>query len=143
MRCYKSSYRFWANAKSYSNYKRRKLGQAGLKQKGFVAKSLTHKGGFGSVDNVIERIENSYWKIEINNFQAWMLGFYKFVGEWKTTAVEPNKIKIEYTYTMYSRNPLLYPLNWLFTNIFWKKYMQHVLENIRLLTINNEPYLYA
>ena len=118
-------------------------GKPGSNKKVFVAKSLTHKGGFGSVDNVIERIENSYWKIEINNFQAWMLGFYKFVGEWKTTTLEPNKIKIEYTYTMYSRNPLLYPLNWLFTKVFWKKYMQHALENIRQLTINNEPYLYA
>jgi hypothetical protein len=50
-------------------------GQIGSSKKVFVAKSLTHKGGFGSVDNVLERIENNYWKIEINNFQAWMLGF--------------------------------------------------------------------
>jgi hypothetical protein len=42
---------------------------------------LTHKGGFGLIDHVIERIENKYWKIEVNNFQAWMFGFYKFIGE--------------------------------------------------------------
>jgi hypothetical protein len=76
-------------------------GQIGSSKKVFVAKSLTHNGGFGSVDNVIERIENKYWKIEINNFQAWMLGFYKFVGEWQTTELEKDKILIEYTYTLF------------------------------------------
>ena len=40
-----------------------KWGQPNSSKKVFVAKSLTHKGGFGSVDNVLERIENKYWKI--------------------------------------------------------------------------------
>ncbi len=117
-------------------------GQISSSKKVFVAKSLTHKGGFGSVDNVVERIENKYWKIEINNFQAWMLGFYKFVGEWRTTELEKDKILIEYTYTLYANNPLLYPVNWLFTKTFWRKYMKHAMENIRQLTIDKEPYLY-
>ena len=78
-------------------------GKLNSSKKVFVEKSLTHKGGFGSVDNVIERKENMYWKIEINNFQAWMLGFYKFVGEWKTTEIEKDKILIEYTYTLYTK----------------------------------------
>ncbi len=117
-------------------------GKIGSSKKVFVAKLLTHKGGFGSVDNVVERIENKYWKIEINNFQAWMLGFYKFIGEWKTTELEKDKILIEYTYTLYSNNVLLYPINWIFTKTFWRIYMKHVLENVRQLTINNEPYQY-
>lgn len=71
-----------------------------------------------------------------------MLGFSKFIGEWKTTELEPNKILIEYSYTLYSDNALLYPLNWIFAKTFWKRYMKRVLENIRTLTINNEPYLY-
>lgn len=115
-------------------------GQIGSSKNIFVAKSLTHKGGFASVDNVIERIENAYWKIEVNNFQAWMLGFYKFVGEWKTTELEHNKILIDYSYTLYSKKPFLYPFNWLFTKFLWRKYMKHVLENVRQLTLNNEPY---
>lgn len=45
-------------------------GKIGSSKKVFVEKSLTHKGGFGSVDNVKERIEDKYWKIEINQFQA-------------------------------------------------------------------------
>ena len=120
-----------------------KWGQPGSSKKVFVAKSLTQKGGFGSVDNVIERKENKYWKIEINNFQAWMLGFYKFVGEWQTIEIEKDKILVEYTYTLHSKNPLLYPINWLFTKTFWRKYMKRVLENVRKLTIDKEPYQYS
>lgn len=72
-----------------------------------------------------------------------MLSFYKFVGEWQTTELEKDKIWVEYTYTLYSNNILLYPINWVFTIIFWKKYMKQVLENIRQITIDQEPYLYA
>ena len=117
-------------------------GKPGFSKKVYVAKSLTQKGGFASVDNFIERIENKYWKLEVNNFQSWMLGFYKFVGEWKTTAIEPNKILVEYTYTLYSDNALLYPVNLLFAKTFWRIYMKRVVENVRLMAYNNEPYLY-
>jgi hypothetical protein len=117
-------------------------GKIGSSKKVFVEKSMIHKGGFGSVDNVVERIENKYWKIEINQFQAWMLSFNKFVGEWQTTEIEKGKILIEYTYTLYSNNVLLYPINWIFTKTFWKKYMKHALENVKQLTIDKEPYLY-
>jgi len=117
-------------------------GKPGFSKKVYVAKSLTQKGGFASVDNFIVRIENKYWKLEVNNFQSWMLGFYKFVGEWKTTAIEPNKILVEYTYTLYSDNALLYPVNLLFAKTFWRIYMKRVVENVRLMAYNNEPYLY-
>lgn len=118
-------------------------GQPGSSKKVFAAKSLTQKGGFVSVDNVIERVENKYWKIEVCDFQSWMLGFSKFTGEWQTTEIEKNKILIEYTYTMHSDIALLYPLNWLFTKTFWKTYMKRVLENVRQMAYNNEPYQYA
>jgi len=88
-------------------------GKPGFTKKVHVAKSLTQKGGFGSMDKVIERIENQYWKIEVSDFQSWMLGFHKFAGTWKTTELEPNKILIEYT-----------------------------LENIRIMAYDGEPYLY-
>jgi hypothetical protein len=117
-------------------------GKPGSSKKVFVAASLTQKGGFGSVDNVVERIENRYWKIEINEFQAWMLGFTKFVGEWQTTEIEKNKILVEYTYTLHAEIPLLYPVNWLFTKTFWKSYMKQVIENVKKMAYNNEPYLY-
>jgi hypothetical protein len=117
-------------------------GQPGASKKVYVAKSLTQKGGFASVDKVIERIENKYWKFEVSEFQSWMLGFYKFTGEWKTTEIETNKVLVEYTYTLYSENALLYPLNLLFARIFWKSYMKRVLENVRHMAYNHEPYLY-
>lgn len=117
-------------------------GKPGFSKKVYVAKSLTQKGGFASVDTVIERIENQYWKIEVNQFQAWMLGFYKFMGEWKTTELETNKIQIDYTYTLYSNSVLLTPFSWMFAHLFWKKYMNQVIENIRKMIEENEPYIY-
>lgn len=115
-------------------------GKPGSSKKVYLAKSMTHKGGWGSVDNIIERAENQYWKFEVTDFQAWMLGFSKFDGIWKTTELAPGKVQIDYTYTLHSDVALLYPLNWLFTNIFWKIYMKRVLENVRQLAATNEPY---
>ena len=117
-------------------------GKPGFSKKVYAAKSLTQKGGWASVDKVIERRENQYWKIEVSQFQAWMLGFTKFVGEWETKELEPNKIEVIYTYNMHSESPIFYPLNWLFTNTFWKIYMKQVLENIRKMIDENEPYLF-
>ena len=117
-------------------------GKPGHSKKIFVGKSLTQKGGWASVDKVIERVENVYWKIEVSDFKSWMLGFSKFVGEWQTTELEPNKIAIQYTYTLHSDVTLLYPFNWLFAKTFWKTYMKRVLENVRKMACNNEPYLY-
>ena len=117
-------------------------GKPGSTKKVFVAKSISQKGGFASVDKVIEREENKYWKIEVSYFQSLMLGFSKFTGEWKTTEIEPNKILVEYTYHLKSDIGLLYPLNWLFTKTFWKTYMKRVIENIRKMAANKEPYLY-
>lgn len=117
-------------------------GKPGGSKKVFVAPSPTFKGGESSMDKVIERIENKYWKIEVSDFKSWMLGFSKFVGEWKTTELEENSILIEYTYTLYADTILFYPLNWLFTNLFWRTYMKRVLENVRKMAYNKEPYKY-
>jgi len=117
-------------------------GKPGSSKKIYVAKSLTQKGGFASVDKVLERNENKYWKIEVGEFQAWMLGFSRFTGEWQTTEIEKNKIQIEYTYTLHSEIALLYPLNLLFAETFWRRYMKRVLENVREMAYRHEPYLY-
>lgn len=117
-------------------------GKISSSKKVYAAKSLTQKGGFASVDKIFERIENDYWKFQVDNFQSWMLGFYKFVGEWKTTELEPNKIQVDYSYDLYSNQPLFYPANSLFAKLFWKKYMKQVLENVKQMAYNNEPYLY-
>jgi hypothetical protein len=115
-------------------------GKIGSTKKVFAAASLTQKGGWVSNDKVVERIENSYWKFEVSDFQSWMLGFSKFTGEWQTTELEPNKILVEYTYTLHSDVALLYPVNWLFAKVFWKIYMKQVLENVRQLAYSNARY---
>jgi len=117
-------------------------GRPGSTKKIFVGPSLTHKGGFASIDKVLERVENQYWRIEVSDFQSWMLGFDRFIGEWTTTPVAPGRIKVNYTYWLRSRSPLFFPFNGLFARLFWKKYMQHVLENIRAMIANEEPYLH-
>ena len=107
---------YWTNDKDW--------GKPGCSKNVFIASSPTQKGGWASTDKVVQRIENKYWKIEVGNFQSWVLGFSKFVGEWTTTELEPNKILISYNYTLHSGNIFLYPLNWLFTKIFWRTYMK-------------------
>ena len=115
-------------------------GQIGSSKKIFTAKSFLQKGGFTSVDKVLERIENKYWKFEVCEFQYWMLGFSKFTGEWQTTEIEKDVITIDYTYTLHSENTLLYPINWLFANVFWRTYMKRVLNIVKQLAYSNEPY---
>ncbi|MEO8066133.1 MAG: hypothetical protein ABI599_00430 [Flavobacteriales bacterium] len=117
-------------------------GKPGFSKKVFVAPSATQKGGWVSSDKVLERLEDRYWKIEVSNFQSSMLGFSRFVGEWRTTELAPDRIRVEYTYTLHSDVLLLYPLNWLFTHIFWRTYMKRVFENVRRLIDTDEPYLY-
>lgn len=117
-------------------------GKPGSSKKVFVAKNMVQPGGWASMDRVIERKENDFWIIEVGDFKAWMLSFTKFVGTWKTTELAPDKVLVEYSYTMHSSNPLLYPFCWLFTKTFWRVYMKRVLENIRRMAYNNEPYLY-
>jgi len=94
------------------------------------------------MDHILERKENEFWKIQVNDFQSWLLGFYKFVGEWETTQIEPNKIRVDYTYYLHSNVPLFYPINWLFAHTFWAIYMKHVLENVRKMAYEEESYLY-
>jgi hypothetical protein len=117
-------------------------GKQGSTKKIHVARSLTQKGGWASVDKIIERVENDYWKIEVSEFKAWMLGFYKFEGTWETVELEKDRIQINYTYILFSKGILLYPFQLLFAKMFWKRYMTRVLENIRQLILNEEPYLF-
>jgi len=117
-------------------------GKPGSSKKIYAAKTLIQKDGFASVDRILERIENQYWKIQVDEFQSWLLGFYKFAGEWKTNQIEPNKVLVEYTYHLYAKNPIFYLFNWLFAQTFWKIYMKRVLENVRQMAYGREPYLY-
>ncbi len=117
-------------------------GQIGSSKKIFVAKSFIQKSGYASMDKILEREENKYWKIQVDDFQSWMAGFYKFVGEWKTTQIEEGKIQVDYTYHLHANKPLYYPLNWLFAKFFWPIYMRRVMHKIKMMAYDKEPYLY-
>jgi hypothetical protein len=104
---------------------------------------LTQKGGFVSVDTILDRVENSYWKFEVSDFQSWMLGFSKFTAEWRTIELDKDKVRVEYTYHLRADQPLFYPLNWLFAQTFWKIYMKRVLHNVQQMIAEQEPYIYS
>ena len=96
-------------------------GIAGSSKNVYFEKSFLQKGGCGSgVDRIIERNENKYWIIQVDSFQSWMLGFYKFVGKWEATQIAFNKIRIDYSYSLYSNNILLYHFNWILVKSFGK-----------------------
>ncbi|MCC6753064.1 MAG: SRPBCC family protein [Saprospiraceae bacterium] len=118
-------------------------GKPGSSKKVHVVKSLTQKGGFASVDRILERAENQYWLFQVDQFQSWILGFDRFTGKWTVTELAPNRVRVDYQFTLHSTVPWLYPLNWLFARLFWQNYMRHVLENIRNLAYRKEPYMYA
>ena len=101
------------------------------------------KVGESSLDKVLQRDENKYWKIEISDFKTWSMGFNKFQGEWFTTQLQQGGVEVRYRYTMYSDSIIFYPFHWLFTKVLWKNYMKHALENIRQLAMSNAPYLHS
>ncbi len=118
-------------------------GKINSSKKIYAAKSIFQKGGFIFIDRVIEREENKHWLIQVDEFQIWNLGFYKFVGKWETKELGENKIEVKYSYSLYSKSVLFYPLNWLFTVIFWRIYMKRVVKNIKILAYSDEPYQYS
>lgn len=118
-------------------------GQPGSSKRVFAAPSFGFKGGETSMDRVIERVENQYWKIEVYDFKSWMLGFDRFMGEWQTTELEQGRVRIYYKYTLHANTWWYFPLNWLFAKIFWRIYMKKVLENVRKLSEGDEPFMYS
>lgn len=117
-------------------------GKVGSIKNVYADKSLTFKGGEVGTDKIIERVENKYWNLEVGNFKSWMLNIWKFTFEWTTTEIKPNKIKINYDYTIHGKGVFFIPFQWLFAHVFYIRYMKHVLENVRKLAEGDEPFLY-
>jgi hypothetical protein len=117
-------------------------GKPGGSRKVFMAKTLTFKGGESSLDKILERKENEYWKIEISDFKSPSMGFKKFQGEWFTKQLADGSVEVRYKYTMFSDSKVFYPFHLLFTKVIWKNYMRNVIENIRMLAISEAKYLH-
>lgn len=111
-------------------------GRPGGKRTVHFAKTLFSPNGGTACDTVVERTENSLWRIEVDQFSFFVFGFTKFAGSWQTTRLAPGQVKIVYRYVMHSKWPLLYPLHWLVTKFFWRLYMKQVLGNIRQMIKN-------
>lgn len=118
-------------------------GRPGGTRKVHMARTLFFKGGEASMDRVMERRENAYWKIEVYGFRMWSMGFSKFQGEWFTEPLANGTVKVRYRYTMFSDSVLFYPFHWLFTKVVWRSYMKHVLANIQGLVAEQAPYVHA
>jgi hypothetical protein len=116
-------------------------GQVGGSRRIFMARTPLFKGGEASIDRVLERRENAYWKIEITDFKTWSMGFTKFQGEWTTEAIAEKQVRVCYRYTMYSDSVLLHPFHWFFTKVIWRGYMRQALEHVRQLAMDEAPYL--
>ena len=117
-------------------------GKIGGSKRIYANKSWIQKGGFVSMDHVLERIENKTWKIRVDQFQTWMLGFYQFDGTWVTHKLDNELIEITYTFELYANGFMLYPLQWTFANVFWKNYMKKVYQNVEALILSETPYIY-
>lgn len=117
-------------------------GRPGGSRKVFMAKTATFKGGESSLDKVLVRRENEYWKIEISDFKSFSMGFSKFQGEWFTKQLEDGSVEVRYTYTMFSDSLVFYPFHWLFTKVIWRNYMRNALENVRKLVMEEAEYLH-
>lgn len=116
-------------------------GKVGGSRKVFMDKTISFKGGEAALDKVLERVENKYWKIEVCNFKFWSMGFTKFQGEWHTKEKNNGTIEVSYTYTLFSKYILAYPLHWFFTKVIFRNYMKHALDNIKTLAYHEAPYL--
>lgn len=117
-------------------------GKVGSTKRVIGARSIAFKGGEASTDRVLERIENEYWKIQVDDFQTWIMGFERFVGEWRVRALDANETHIRYTYTLHAAAPWLAPMQWLFARLFWPVYMRRVMNNVRVLAEGDAPFLY-
>lgn len=115
-------------------------GLVGSTKRVHMAPTFGFGGGYASMDRVVAREENVRWQIEVSDFQSWMLGFTRFVGEWETREIAPNQVEITYTYTLHADAPWLAPLQWAFAHTFWRVYMGQVLENVRQIAMDGAPF---
>lgn len=135
-----SGYLFMPRALSVSNDS--SWGQAGGSKLILFDKIMAAPVRLTLLDQVVDRIENRYWKIEVSNPKGRLLFFEKLIGEWKVHPLGIDRNLIIYRYFLVVKYASLKPLAWIFAHVFWKKYMQKVMKNIEFLAKTKEPYLY-
>lgn len=94
-------------------------------------------------DTITEKKPNDSWRWELTNFTSPFLFFPKIgIGEWKVTPINENTHSIKYTYTFYSKNAFLQPINWLFMKIQYKGMMKKAIKGIKLQAESNNDFYY-
>ena len=100
------------------------------------------KGGAIGIDTVLVRTENTYWKWEVKDFMQPSLGFTAFQGELLFSDLGNGSIEVKWRYTLFSNVLALYPIQWLFTKVFWKGQMRRGIRNMKVLAETEAPYIY-
>ena len=117
-------------------------GKVGGQRIPHAAKNLLSKGGEIGLDEIYARDENKYWKWGVADFYQWSMGFTEFRGEFFFEETKKGNIKVFWTYTLYSKSKIAYPLHWLFANIFWKGQMKIAIQKMKKYAEANTPFLY-
>lgn len=94
-------------------------------------------------DEVLERVENDYWKWTIYNFEVNSLFFAeKELAMWKVNKLSENTFEVEYSYQFYSKNILLQPINWIFMQFQYRGMMKKALKGIKAFAESDQEFVY-
>ncbi len=105
--------------------------------------NLLLASGILFTDQILERIENKYWKWTIYDFRPLSLSFLKkAIGEWKVEQLDNNKIAVKYSYTFYPDNKLNYFITILFCRIQWYGMMKKAMKGIKQQAESNLKFIY-
>ena len=103
---------------------------------------MVTKGRIGR-DEVLERIENKYWKWTLYDFETSALFFTtKAVGEWHVSQNEDESIAVTYIYTYTSKNNILHPITWLYMKFQNKGMMKKAMMGIKAQAESNCKFVY-
>lgn len=107
-----------------------------------VGRNLFSKGGEIGLDTVISRQENEYWQWEVTDLKQPMLGINKFEGQYFVRATDNQRVSVKWIYTLHTDIILLFPFQWFFAHMFWKKQMQNGIRHMKKFAESEKPFLY-
>ena len=94
-------------------------------------------------DQILERMENKYWKWTIFDFRPPSLFFAnRAIGEWEVQEIENHQVRVRYAYTFYPKNWLYYLITWVFCQTQWKGMMKRAMKGIKKQAESDEQFIY-
>jgi hypothetical protein len=105
--------------------------------------NLLLSAGVLFTDQILERVENKYWKWTIFNFIPKGLFFLESAtGEWKVSITENHSIQTWYSYTFYNNGFFKFVITWIFCKLQWKGMMKKALKGIKQQAESGEVFIY-